>query len=336
MLEVISAERAETSGAGLGIADVSISNWRQSSGDQKRRASAANDKEIKAGNLAELQIDFGTVATGVWNVAKDIAVGAADEVVHHPLRVIKNGAIGFGIGAASTFVAPPVLAVVGIGALALGGYKIYQNFGGWVRDAKVVVNPDGHTEAEIKKAHEGMQAIGAGAVDIAAGIGGGVAGRYAATAASEAVSTALMRARGLNGVAKPWPLPPARPIPESFQLKDTTMSVSNSGRWAEFVQVNGVKGTDGGLGKDFGIAILDYANRWATLMEQRMAVAGKLTPEIISETAAAADKSYLSGSMTGLARGILYQTWKHGAQLEKLYPKVFAPTVLERVMNYFE
>jgi hypothetical protein len=153
---------------------------------------------------------------------------------------------------------------------------------------------------------------------------------------SEALPAALLRARGFNTKPVDWPPPPPRPTPESFQLKDTTMSVGDSARWAEFVEVNGVKGTGEALGKGWGIAILDYANRWATMMEERMAVTGKLTPRIVEETMNAADKSYITGSMMGVARGILYQTWKHAAQLEKVYPKVIEPRLLERVVSYFD
>jgi len=66
----------------------------------------------------------------------------------------------------------------------------------------------------------------------------------------------------------------------------------------------------------YGKAGVSYAERWADLMEKRMAD-GESLADIAEETSHAADTEGITGFMYGCAVSILAQVWKHGEELRR-------------------
>lgn len=64
----------------------------------------------------------------------------------------------------------------------------------------------------------------------------------------------------------------------------------------------------------YGKAVIDYAKRWADLMEERMAN-GENLEEIAKETSNEANTDGITGYMYGAAISVLHTSWKHGEQL---------------------
>jgi hypothetical protein len=78
-------------------------------------------------------------------------------------------------------------------------------------------------------------------------------------------------------------------------------------KWDEQVRIND---------DPYGKATVDYAKRWAELMEQRMAIGEKLN-DIAKITSHEADTDGITGFMYGCAVGILASIWEHGEKLRR-------------------
>lgn len=85
------------------------------------------------------------------------------------------------------------------------------------------------------------------------------------------------------------------------------MEISNEEAWKSWVDHN----TD-----PYGAACVRYAERWADLMEQRMANDAELE-DIAKEASHEADTEGITGFMYGYAVQILAGCWKHGERLRK-------------------
>ncbi len=128
--------------------------------------------------------------SGALSVGEDLASGAKEEVVDHPGRVLESAAIGVATGVAVGLLAPEVVVAAGAVGMAYAGYKLYENAGNWINDAKVVAAPQDHSAAEQSQAKSNLQSLGGGMVDVAAGFAGFGAGSALQTAFVAGVSTA--------------------------------------------------------------------------------------------------------------------------------------------------
>jgi hypothetical protein len=88
--------------------------------------------------------------------------------------------------------------------------------------------------------------------------------------------------------------------PERMTLKDED-------GWKKTVEVN----TDG-----YGKGVIDFAERWARLMEGRIANGGTVE-KCAEEASRLADNEGITGFMYGCAVSILSQVWIHGEQLRR-------------------
>ncbi len=133
------------------------------------------------------------IISGALRIGGDLLQGAAEEVVHHPERLLTNLAIGAAVGAIAVVATPAVLlagaaagAAIGAGYVGMelaNGNNPLEGVGDFFDDCAVVANPDGHSAYEIDRAHETVQAGGGVMLEVAAGA---VAGNYGAAAMSAA------------------------------------------------------------------------------------------------------------------------------------------------------
>lgn len=86
-----------------------------------------------------------------------------------------------------------------------------------------------------------------------------------------------------------------------------TFSLERPRTWATMLDKN----TD-----PYGSAIMRYAARWASLMEERMTQGSSLT-EIAHVTSHEADLEGITGFMYGAAVSILAEVWTHGEELRR-------------------
>lgn len=75
----------------------------------------------------------------------------------------------------------------------------------------------------------------------------------------------------------------------------------------------------------YGKACVDYAIRWANLMEQHMAAGAKLE-DIADNDSHAADTEGITGFMYGAACGGLAKFWIHGDQLRRWHNAKYGVT----------
>ncbi len=66
----------------------------------------------------------------------------------------------------------------------------------------------------------------------------------------------------------------------------------------------------------YGKAVLDFAERWADLMEAKMAT-GETLEAVAESTSHEADTEGITGFMYGAAVSTLSQCWAHGEQLRR-------------------
>lgn len=67
----------------------------------------------------------------------------------------------------------------------------------------------------------------------------------------------------------------------------------------------------------YGASILDYAERWANIMEGELTT-GKKLEDIARETSLKAGEGEgITGFMYGIAVGVLSQVWEHGEELRR-------------------
>ncbi len=89
----------------------------------------------------------------------------------------------------------------------------------------------------------------------------------------------------------------------------------------------------GSFGKDYMLAIVDYAEKWGRLMQARIE-AGEALEDIANETSNEADIDGITGNMYGGAVMMLAGSWKYGERLRKWHNKQFgAPENAAGVVN---
>lgn len=69
-------------------------------------------------------------------------------------------------------------------------------------------------------------------------------------------------------------------------------------------------------------AVIDYLERWANLMEKRIADGDKIC-DIAEQTSYEADTEGITGFMYGCAVNILSQLWEYGEDLRKWHNKEY-------------
>ncbi|MFH1078561.1 MAG: hypothetical protein V1745_04780 [Patescibacteria group bacterium] len=89
------------------------------------------------------------------------------------------------------------------------------------------------------------------------------------------------------------------------------MSLRDEIGWKKMVEVN----SDG-----YSACAIRYAERWACLMEGRIAE-GDTIEKCAEKTSLLADSEGISGCMYGIAVSILSQVWVHGEQLRRWHNK---------------
>lgn len=85
------------------------------------------------------------------------------------------------------------------------------------------------------------------------------------------------------------------------------MKLKDPEGWSKTVEAN----TDG-----YGSGVIRFAERWADLMEQRMAEGATLT-DIAKKASHDADTEGVTGFMYGCAVSILAKVWEHGEDLRR-------------------
>jgi hypothetical protein len=85
------------------------------------------------------------------------------------------------------------------------------------------------------------------------------------------------------------------------------ITLVNQALWDDYQSIN----TD-----PVGAGIMNYAQRWAELMEQEMAK-GKSLPEVAMDTSLEADTDNMSGMTFFLAVRTLVDCWAHGEELRQ-------------------
>jgi hypothetical protein len=93
------------------------------------------------------------------------------------------------------------------------------------------------------------------------------------------------------------------------------MDVRNQKKWAALVRQNTPAPGDDRPFADYGFAIIQFAQRWADLMEERMKTSE--LKDIAEETCAEAITEEITGAMYGCAVSVLAKHWKHGKALQK-------------------
>lgn len=93
------------------------------------------------------------------------------------------------------------------------------------------------------------------------------------------------------------------------------METVNQAAWDEWVNKN----------DDFyGAGVIEFAGRWANLMETKMADGEKLE-DIAMSTSHEADTDGITGFMYGAAVQTLSKHWKYGEQLRRWHNAYLAP-----------
>lgn len=85
------------------------------------------------------------------------------------------------------------------------------------------------------------------------------------------------------------------------------MSVRDPEKWAKWIAANN---------DPYGKAAVEYAERWARIMEGRMG-RGATLEECAEETSHAADSEGITGFMYGCAVAMLAEVWEHGEALRR-------------------
>jgi hypothetical protein len=149
---------------------------------EKSPAGAGTDSskptEPSAGNNPESS-DPG----GAKTVLRDVGKGALNEVDDHPGRLVADAAIGVGIGIGATLAvaSAPVWGTVAVGTAAVAGAaygidKLVKDMPGWIDDVKVADKPADYTTTDVQQSTTGLNQLGAGLADNAAGALGGMDG----------------------------------------------------------------------------------------------------------------------------------------------------------------
>jgi len=72
----------------------------------------------------------------------------------------------------------------------------------------------------------------------------------------------------------------------------------------------------------YGLAVVQFAERWADLMEQEIDKGAKLA-DIAEETSHDADTEGITGFMYGCAVNILANVWEYGEELRRWHNKEY-------------
>lgn len=73
----------------------------------------------------------------------------------------------------------------------------------------------------------------------------------------------------------------------------------------------------------FGLGIINYAERWCNMMEERIAK-GESVAEAAAKTEYAADTDLISGTMFRYSLNVLCQFWEHGEELREWYDSKYS------------
>lgn len=85
------------------------------------------------------------------------------------------------------------------------------------------------------------------------------------------------------------------------------MEIKNQEHWNKWVESN----------KDpYGNAVVEYAERWANMMEEAMSK-GETLEQCAERTSNDADTEGITGFMYGAAVQVLVTSWEHGEQLRR-------------------
>ncbi len=170
-------------------------------GDLRTGTAAAlfRDKPSTAGAYVpslELHDDNAPHRGGIGAVLNDLYDGAVKRIENDGWAVVGEAALGAGVtiglaAVATTAAGPYVLGAAALGSGLYTGWEIGEHHQKWLHDLEVVYNPEGHTIKELKAAHDGVRGLGAGSVDIAAGVGGSLVGGVVADAAAPMIKGAV-------------------------------------------------------------------------------------------------------------------------------------------------
>jgi O-acetyl-ADP-ribose deacetylase (regulator of RNase III) len=127
---------------------------------------------------------------GVLSVLGDLAIGVV-HAVENPVKLAEEALIGVGTAVVAAALAPEVAIAATVGAGIYGAYELATHAGGWIHAAEVVTNASDHTEAEVAAAHQTIQGVSEGAIDLAAAGAGGLTTMALDAAPASAVEAAL-------------------------------------------------------------------------------------------------------------------------------------------------
>jgi hypothetical protein len=188
---------------------------------------ATSESLVKAGTLPSLSIDGAGAndthsPSGAMAVVKDLGEGAWNQITEHPGQVAESAAIGAVIGVGVALASPEIAVGAAVAGIGYGAYQLYEHAGSWFGAAKVVADQKDYSSEQVAKANSDLKNVGAGSVNVAAGLIGGVAGSYvtgaivaasdssvAATAGGDAPATAAPSATTPGGDAPATAAPAA-------------------------------------------------------------------------------------------------------------------------------
>jgi len=111
---------------------------------------------------------------------------------------------------------------------------------------------------------------------------------------------------------------PSEAVPElgktaekPFTYDDVTMSVRDADQLKLAITTNAQS--------ELGTKVLNYANSWATIMEQKIAAGEPLTPEMARQASLETGLDPRNYEYD-IARTVLIDTWQHGAELDRALP----------------
>ncbi|CAN5117434.1 hypothetical protein BH11CYA1_BH11CYA1_39700 [soil metagenome] len=173
-----------------GLVDGKDHNGQDHSGNEHEDKSRV-DRGVASGS-AELAkpaqpVDDTDFFDGCWNVVSDLAEGAYEDIVEHPIETAVKVVVGVGVGVAAAFVAPVVVVGAAVGATIGVGYEAYEHGGEWCDSIGKVANPEDYSAAEVDEAHKAVKGMGAVVADVALGALTGAAGSALAGVVSSAV-----------------------------------------------------------------------------------------------------------------------------------------------------
>jgi hypothetical protein len=169
---------------------------------------------------------------GAERVLGAIGKGAWGELRDHYGRVAGAGALGFGIGFATKFLSRPVATAVGILSLTAGAYELATHAPKWYQDAKIVANPLQYSPLQARRAELSLQNLGAGSVDVTAGVLGGIGGsKFANSQLYSSMRETVLKRSAIPAetpviaekarLAEPFRMPDVKLDSDSFSIKAT-------------------------------------------------------------------------------------------------------------------